>query len=290
MIEIRNLTKRYYSLTALNKVSLQIPRGEVLGLLGPNGAGKTTLLKLIAGLTIPDSGHIRPITTEWPRIGFKPERLLFPNHLSVRDYLTMVAGVSDIPKTAVRQVVMDSLAQVGLLDASNKRIRNCSKGMRQRLGLAQALIGDPPLLLLDEPSNGLDPTGQHEIHAIIRQMQADGKTIVMSSHQLPEVTEICTQIVVLNQGRIHYQNSTSAALAAKNHTTIRADRDLEPLRTQLLNLHPDITVDETVVVLQNEAVRLRRQVMTMLLYANFDILEVRQARASLAEVYAEAVN
>lgn len=290
MIEIRNLTKRYYSLTALNKVSLQIPRGEVLGLLGPNGAGKTTLLKLIAGLTMPDSGHIRPITPEWPRIGFKPERLLFPNHLSVRDYLTMVAGVSDVPKTAVRQVVTDSLAQVGLLDASNKRIRNCSKGMRQRLGLAQALIGDPPLLLLDEPSNGLDPTGQQEIHAIIRRMQADGKTIVMSSHQLPEVTEICTQIVVLNQGRIHYQNRTSAALAAKNHTTIRADRDLAPLRTQLLNLHPDITVDEAVVVLQNGAVRLRRQVMTMLLYANFDILEVRQARASLAEVYAEAVN
>lgn len=290
MIEISNLTKRYYSLTALNKVSLKIPQGEVLGLLGPNGAGKTTLLKLIAGLIRQDDGQIRPVTPEWPRIGFKPERLLFPNQLNVRDYLMMVAGVSDIPKSQTRQVVMDSLAQVGLLDASNKRIRNCSKGMRQRLGLAQALIGDPPLLLLDEPSNGLDPNGQYEIHAIIRQMQADGKTIVMSSHQLPEVTDICTQIVVLNQGRIHYQNSTAAALAAKAHTTIRADRDLELLRVQLLELHPDITVDGAVVVLQNEAIRLRRQVMTMLLYANYDILEVRQARASLTEVYAEAVN
>lgn len=290
MIEIRNLTKRYYSLTALNKVSLQIPQGEVLGLLGPNGAGKTTLLKLIAGLIMQDSGQIRPITPEWPRIGFKPERLLFPNHLSVREYLAMVAGISDIPKAATRQVVMDSLAQVGLLDASNKRIRNCSKGMRQRLGLAQALIGDPPLLLLDEPANGLDPTGQDEIHAIIRRMQNDGKTIVMSSHQLPEVTNVCTQIVVLNQGRIHYQNSVTAALAAKAHTTIRADGDLESVRMQLMSLHPEIVVEGAVVVLQNEAIRLRRQVMTMLLHANFDILEVRQARASLAEVYAEAVN
>ncbi|MCB9418388.1 MAG: ABC transporter ATP-binding protein [Ardenticatenaceae bacterium] len=290
MIEIRNLTKRYYSLTALNKVSLKIPQGEVIGLLGPNGAGKTTLLKLIAGLIVPDSGQILPKTAEWPRIGLKPERLLFPNQLSVREYLTLVAGISDIPKSATRQVVMDSLAQVGLLDASNKRIRNCSKGMRQRLGLAQALIGDPPLLLLDEPSNGLDPSGQNEIHNIIRQLQADGKTIVMSSHQLPEVTDTCTQIVVLNQGRIHYQNSTSAALSAKAHTTIRADRDLEPLRMQLLELHPDVSVEEDMVILQNEAVRLRRQVMTMLLYANYDILEVRQARASLAEVYAEAVN
>lgn len=290
MIEISNLTKRYYSLTALNKVSLRIPQGEVLGLLGPNGAGKTTLLKLIAGVVKQDSGQIQPAAGEWPRIGYKPERLLFPNHLSVRDYLTIVAGVSGIPKAQTHEVVMDSLAQVGLLDASNKRIRNCSKGMRQRLGLAQVLIGDPPLLLLDEPSNGLDPTGQSEIHDIIRQLQADGKTIVMSSHQLQEVTDICTQIVVLHQGKVHYQNSMTAALAAKAHTTIRADKDLEPLRMQLLNLHPDVSVEGEVVVLQNEAIRLRRQVMTMLLYANFDILEVRQARASLAEVYAEAVS
>lgn len=290
MIEITNLTKRYYSLTALNNVSLHIPQGEVLGLLGPNGAGKTTLLKLIAGLIRQDSGQIRPTMPEWPRIGFKPERLLFPNHLKVREYLTMVAGVSDIPKTDTRRVVMDSLAQVGLLDAADKRIRNCSKGMRQRLGLAQVLIGEPPLLLLDEPSNGLDPQGQYEIHGIIRQLQATGKTIVMSSHQLPEVTDTCTQVVVLNRGRIHYQNSMAAALSAKAHTTIRADKDLEPLRAELMSLHPAIEVDGTAVVLQNEAIRLRRQVMTMLLYANFDIVEVRQARASLAEIYAEAVN
>ena len=180
MIEISNLTKRYYSLTALNNVSLKIPQGEVLGLLGPNGAAKTTLLKLIAGLIKQDSGKIRPTTAEWPLIGFKPERLLFPNQLKVREYLTMVAGVSGIPRTDTHRVVIECLAQVGLLDAANKRIANCSKGMRQRLGLAQVLVGDPPLLLLDEPSNGLDPQGQAEIHAVVRQLQADGKTIVMS--------------------------------------------------------------------------------------------------------------
>jgi ABC-type multidrug transport system ATPase subunit len=290
VIEISNLTKRYYSLTALNNVSLKIPQGEVLGLLGPNGAGKTTLLKLIAGLIKQDSGKIRPITAEWPLIGFKPERLLFPNQLKVREYLTMVAGVSGIPRTDTHRVVIECLAQVGLLDAANKRIANCSKGMRQRLGLAQVLVGDPPLLLLDEPSNGLDPQGQAEIHAVVRQLQADGKTIVMSSHQLPEVTDICTQIVVLNEGRIHYRSSMAAALAAKAHTTIRTDKDLEPMRRQLLSLHPDIAIEGPVVILQNEAIQLRRQVMTMLLYANFDILEVRQARATLAEIYAEAVN
>ena len=290
MIEISNLTKRYYSLTALNRVSLTIPKGEVIGLLGPNGAGKTTLLKLIAGLIKQDDGRIKPQTAEWPLIGFKPERLLFPNHLTVREYLNLVAGVSNFSKSQTRQIVIESLAQVGLLDSAHKRIRNCSKGMRQRLGLAQVLIGDPPLLLLDEPSNGLDPQGQREIHDIIRQLHADGKTIVMSSHQLPEVTDICTQIVVLNRGRIHYENTMSGALTAKAQTTIRADKDLESVRMQLPALHPDISIDGAIVVLENEAIRLRRQVMTTLLYANYDILEVRQARASLAEIYTEAVN
>jgi ABC-2 type transport system ATP-binding protein len=290
VIEIRDLTKRYYSLTALNQVSLRIPQGEVLGLLGPNGAGKTTLLKLIAGLIHQDAGVLRPSSPTWPLVGFKPERLLFPNHLRVGQYLALIAGISDIPKAQTRRAVRESLAQVGLLDAVNKRIGACSKGMRQRIGLAQTLIGDPPLLLLDEPSNGLDPDGQREIHAVIQRLHAAGKTIVMSSHQLPEVTKVCTQIVVLNEGRIHYEGSMSEALATRAEATIRADREIGSLQAQLHALHPDILVDGARVILQNDALRLRRQVMTMLLYANYDILEVRQARASLAEIYAEAVH
>ncbi|MCP4423745.1 MAG: ABC transporter ATP-binding protein [Chloroflexi bacterium] len=290
VIEIRNLTKRYHTLTALNQVSLTISEGEVLGLLGPNGAGKTTLLKLIAGLICQDAGDICPATKTWPLVGFKPERLLFPNHLRVRQYLDLVAGISDIPKADRRRVVGESLEQVGLLEAMNKRISACSKGMRQRLGLAQTLIGDPPILLLDEPSNGLDPDGQEEIHRIIRRLHAAGKTIVMSSHQLPEVTEVCTQIAVLNRGQIHYENSMAEALAVRARAKIRADRDLTPMRTQLEALHPEIAVDGDLIVLRNEALRLRRQIMTMILYANYDIVEVRQARATLAEIYAKAVH
>ena len=290
MIEIKNLTKRYYSLTALNQVSLTVPRGEVLGLLGPNGAGKTTLLKLIAGIIHQDAGTVRPVTSNWPLIGFKPERLLFPNHLRVHQYLTLIAGISDISKANTKQVVAASLTQVGLLDAANKRIGNCSKGMRQRLGLAQALIGDPPLILLDEPSNGLDPDGQQEIRRVIQRLRAAGKTIVMSSHQLPEVTEVCTQIVILNRGRVHYDSSVAAALAVQEQVTITTDRDLTPLRAQLEKLHPGIAVAGKSLTLQKGAMRLRRQVLAMLLYANYDILELRPARATLAEIYAEAVN
>lgn len=290
MIEINNLTKRYNSLTALNNVTLSIPRGEVLGLLGPNGAGKTTLLKLIAGLIYPNAGQITQRSGEWPKIGLKPERLLFPNHLRIQQYLALVAGISDVPAEKTRQVVAESLAQVGLTDAANKSIANCSKGMRQRLGLAQVLVGNPALILLDEPSNGLDPEGQQDIHHIVQGLQAAGKTIVMSSHQLQEVTDVCTQIVILHQGKIHYENSMSQALAVRAYSTIVVDKILEPVREQLLQLHPDIHINGTKLVLENEALRLRRHIMTLLLRADYDILEIHQARATLAEIYAKAVN
>jgi len=289
VIEISNVTKRFYPLTALNRVTLRIPQGEVLGLLGPNGAGKTTLFKLVAGLLMPDEGKITPFGGRWPAIGYKPERLLFPNHLRVVEYLELVARLCNIAKADVQTAVTGSLARVNLLDASQKRIRNCSKGMRQRLALAQVLIGDPPLILLDEPSNGLDPEGQAEIHRCIRALHAAGKTIVMSTHHLHEVTEVCTQLVILNRGRVHYQSSMSEALTAKSHAIIQANRELSAICGALTALHPDITIEGDRVFLEGEAVALRRQVLMMLLHANYDVLRVHQKRATLAEIYAEAV-
>lgn len=289
MVEITNVTKRFYSLTAINNVSLKVPRGEVVGLLGPNGAGKTTLMKLIAGLLKPDGGRIRPTSGNWPAIGYKPERLLFPNQLRVSQYLGIVAGVSNVARSDIEKAVFDALTWVNLVEAAGKKIKECSKGMRQRLGLAQVLIGDPPLLLLDEPSNGLDPEGQASIHRCIQALQANGKTILMSSHQLQEVTEVCTHLVILNQGQVHYQNSMVDALTVRPHTMIHADKNLTTLRETLQGLHPDVQVEANTVILRNEAMNLRRQVLTMLLQAGFDIVHVAQRNVTLAEVYAEAI-
>jgi ABC-2 type transport system ATP-binding protein len=289
MITIDHVTKKYYSLTALDSVSLHVPRGEVLGLLGPNGAGKTTLLKLMAGLISPSAGRIVPQNGAWPVIGFKPERLLFPNQLRVGQYLELVAGISDIPGRQSERAVMESLAQVNLLDAINKRIGHISKGMRQRLGLAQAIIGDPPLLLLDEPSNGLDPEGQVEIGRCIRQLRELGKTIVLSSHHLHEVTQVCTQLVILNRGQIHYQNSMSDALALRPFVRILASQPLDDVSDLLLSLHSDIDVEVDTVILKNEAMEMRRHVLTLLLNMNYDVLRVEQRRITLDEIYAEAV-
>jgi len=291
VIEIKNVTKQFYNLKAIDNVSLSIPRGEVVGLLGPNGAGKTTLFKLIAGILMPDKGQIFPRSGGWPDIGYKTDRLLFPNHLRIHQYLETVAGLSNTPRQNRARVVKDALARVDLWQSANQKIGTCSKGVRQRIGLAQVLIGDPPLLLLDEPSNGLDPAGQADMHQRIQKFHAAGKTIVMSSHQLHEITHVCTHLVILNHGQIHYQNSMVDALTISPHSLIETDRPLtDPvLLAELYALHPDIQIEGTHIYLHNEAMNLRRDILAMVLRAGYDVLHVEQKHITLAEIYAEAV-
>ncbi len=289
MIEINNVSKSFYSVQALDNISLKITQGEVVGILGPNGAGKTTLFRLIAGLLKPDAGDIRPLSGKWPTIGYKMERLLFPNRLKVSQYLSYVAHLSGVPSSEIEKTVFESLTRVGLVDQAHQPINNCSKGMRQRLALAQALIGNPPFLLLDEPSNGLDPGGQGEMLQRIQDLHAEGKTILLSSHQLPEVTQVCTQLVILNRGRIQYQNSMVDALTVSPHTIITADRDLWEIAPSLEALNPDVQVDGRSVVLRNEAMELRREILARLLQEGYDVVHVERKQITLAEVYERAV-
>ncbi len=289
MIEFQQVTKKYYSLTALRDLTLTIPAGEVTGLLGPNGAGKTTFIKLIAGLIFPTSGSVRPAETTWPTMGYKPERLVFPGNMRVSQYLEMVAGLCNIEPVAIDNMVLESLARVNLLGSANKQIRTLSKGMRQRLGLAQALIGDPSLLLLDEPSSGLDPEGQEEILTYIDELRTGGRTIIISSHQLQEVTQVCTSLVILKDGEVLYQNRMADALTLRPHMVIETDRSAEPLAGLLTMVHPDITIDGTSVILHNEAIGMRRQILSILINNGYDVLKVEQKRVTLAEIYAEAV-
>lgn len=289
VITIDNVTKRFYSLIAVDGVSFTVPRGRVVGVLGPNGAGKTTLFKLIAGFLNPDSGEVRPTYGYWPAIGYKPERLLFPNQLRVDEYLVMIARLSSVPRHTIDDAVHEALAEVKLLESAGKRIGQCSKGMRQRLGLAQSLIGAPPMLILDEPSNGLDPEGQSDIQRLIRRVSARSQTILMSSHQLQEVTQTCDYLIILNRGRIHYKGTMAEALALRPHVTIQVDRDLEPATEILTTLHHDIEIDGRNLILINEAIRLRRQILSILVGMGFDIIGVAQKRRTLEEIYAEAV-
>lgn len=291
MIEFSHVSKNYYSLTALQDINLSIPRGEVVGLLGPNGAGKTTLIKLIAGIINPTKGEVRTTLDEgiWPSIGYKPERLVFPGNLITSQYLGMIAGICNVRRDQKDNVVLESLARVNLLAAANKQIKTLSKGMRQRLGLAQTLIGDPDLLLLDEPSGGLDPEGQDEIQDFIEELRLAGKTILMSTHQLPEVTRACTYLIILKDGKVLYQNPMAEALTLRPHVAIQVDRLLDGAKSLLMMVHSDIAVDGNEVILRDEAIGMRRQVLSILINQGYDIVRVEQRRVTLAEIYAEAV-
>jgi ABC-2 type transport system ATP-binding protein len=274
---------------ALDNVSLHIKDGEVLGVLGPNGAGKTTLFKLIAGLLNPDSGRIEADGPSWPAIGYKPERLLFPNKMRVREYLNMVCSLANISRNNRKKIVEASLDRVNLVDAADKKIKECSKGMRQRLGLAQAMIGDPPFLLLDEPSNGLDPEGQDDICQHIEELHQAGNTIVLASHQLQEVTQVCTYLVILNEGQILYKNSMDQALAVKPHVSIKIDGNVNKVRNLLESLHPGITTNDNEIILVDDAIELRKQVLRILLNSGYDISYVEHKRVTLSEIYSKAI-
>ena len=289
MIEVTNVSKPFHNTRALRNVSLTIKKGEVTGLLGPNGAGKSTLFRIIAGLLRADSGSIKPIGNYWPVIAYKPDRLLYPNRQRVSEYLMVVAQLCNLSPNQQKEVVNQALEQVNLTDAAQKRIHELSKGMRQRLGLAQVLIGDPDLILLDEPTNGLDPAGQQEIIEQIAQLKAAGKTILISSHQLHEITAACSEIVILGNGRVRYANSVQAALTMRPQVRIVTDRDLNRMLPWLKNLHPALSVEGSVLLIPENAIDQRRSALTLLLGAGYDIVGMDYNRVTLAEVYAEAV-
>ena len=161
--------------------------------------------------------------------------------------------------------------------------------MRQRLGLAQILLGNPELLLLDEPSNGLDPSGQLEVQALIHSLQAEGRTIVLSSHQLGEVTAVCHEIVIVNHGEIRYQDTIEHALALRPTITIEVDKPLDPLQEQLISLHPQIQIDGATLELPEDAIQVRREVLLLLLVTGYDIHFLNQMRTSLSDIYARVV-
>lgn len=291
MIQIQNVSKNFYNLRPLDNISFTIPRGELIGILGPTGAGKTTLLNIIAGLLKPDKGQIIPLNGQWPTIGFKTDQQLFPNQLTIGEYLNSVAELCDIPKIHQQAVIDQTLAQVSLSQLASKKIGACSKAVRQRLGIAQILIGNPSLLLLDEPSNGLDPAAQADIHHHIRAMHALGKTILISSSQMEEVTQLCSYLIIMNRGQIYYQNNMVNALTLSPSSLIETDRPITNpiLLAELHAFHPNIQVDGHKVHLHSDAMKLRRDVLAMVLRAGYDVLHVTQNHATLAQMYAEVV-
>lgn len=283
MVSIREVGKRYDSTQALDRLSLEVPPNSVFGLLGPNGAGKTTLLRLVMGFIFPDAGQIDRHGLPITRIGYLPERAFYPPRFSIQDYLanlSLLAGV--LP------AVESLLAQVGLKGAGSRRLGACSRGMLQRVGLAQALLGNPGLLLLDEPALGLDPAGQRFMREQIRALHEAGKTVVLSSHQLDEVTRVCTHVAVLSQGRLIRSGPLDAMLAERSQVVISTGSLSSDLAHELESLEQGISAGAQQVVLFGPAIGQKAAVLRRLLDAGVDIRRVSEERVTLEEIYLEA--
>ncbi len=207
VIEVSNVSKWYGDIHALDGINLSVGQGEMFGLIGLNGAGKSTLFKLMLGLTAPTAGQIRVHDVRIDgrdfrevrrRIGYLPESFVTYDSLTGLEVMRLFADLKQVPRSSC----IELLARVGLAEAGGRRVHGYSKGMRQRLGLAQALLGDPDLIFLDEPTNGLDPQGIHDFYQMLRQVQADGATIIITSHILAEIQERVDRLAILQSGRI----------------------------------------------------------------------------------------
>ncbi|WP_066912281.1 ABC transporter ATP-binding protein [Millisia brevis] len=227
MIDIDNLTKRYGATTAVDNISFTVSPGSVVGFLGPNGAGKSTAMRMMTGLTPPTSGRAtilgrpyRELPNPGRHVGVMLDASAQHPGRSGREVLTLAALQTGMPKARVDQM----LELVGLTDAESRRtVRNYSLGMRQRLGLASALIGDPRVLILDEPANGLDPQGIHWMRGLLRDYADHGGTVLLSSHLLHEVQIIADELVMIGHGRIVAQGSKDSLLAARGTRVRSAD-------------------------------------------------------------------
>ncbi|HEX6613343.1 MAG TPA: ABC transporter ATP-binding protein [Rhodanobacteraceae bacterium] len=204
-IECEGLSRCYGALAALEGISAGLPRGQVIGLLGHNGAGKSTLIKLVLGLIAPSNGRLEVLgQAPWRahalrrRIGYLPESASFYSNLSGRELLDYLARLKRAPRTQIPAL----LERVGLSHAADRRVGTYSKGMRQRLGLAQALLGSPELVLLDEPGAGLDPQATRELFRIVGELRADGRSVLISSHLLSELEPHIDGALILREGRL----------------------------------------------------------------------------------------
>ncbi len=300
MIEVENLTKRYGHFTALDGISFKAPAGQIIGFLGPNGAGKTTTMRILTGYMPPTAGRARVAGFDVVResldarahIGYMPEQVpLYPD-MTVRGYVEYIAALRGVGRRRKRQAAMDALARVDLADRAHSLVRNISKGMRQRLGLAQAIVHDPPVLILDEPTIGLDPQQVRDVRAFVRDLSQD-HTIIFSTHILSEAEQICDAVIIINQGHILAQDSPANLrdrLQISGRMFVRTAQPRAKLMTALQNVPGIAAIDyfqDGVAVRPEGYAEIRPQLAEAVAQAGLHLLELRALAMSLEDIFLE---
>lgn len=296
VLRTRNLSKHYGNRLAVNNLNLEVRRGEIFGFLGPNGAGKTTTIRMALGLIAPTSGSVEilglDVATQranvLPRVGALVETPALYLYLSGRDNLRAVASVlGGVPKARIDAV----LELVGLSVRQKDRVRTYSLGMKQRLGVAMALLQDPDVLVLDEPANGLDPAGIVEMRDLMHRLSAEGKTVFISSHLLPEVQQICTRVAIINLGKL-VTEATVEELTSRHGefavTLDRAEQALALIQAQAWGRDAHLDADGTLIT--PAPGERGRELNLFLVKAGFAPDTITQATQDLEQVFLHLTN
>ncbi|MGH8529423.1 MAG: ABC transporter ATP-binding protein [Nevskiales bacterium] len=298
LVRAEQLSKHYGQRTAVSGLSLELRQGEILGLLGPNGAGKTTTLKMLSGCLAPSSGKvwIKGIDlSEDPKlakqaIGYLPERPPVYPELTVDEYLDFCARVHGVAPGQRKAAVSSAKRDAGLSDVGQRVIGNLSRGYQQRVGIAQAIVHRPPVIILDEPTVGLDPIQIREIRRLIREL-AQGHSLILSSHILPEIQATCDRVVIIHQGRIVFAESmaTVQAVAAQSRILLTLKRipAVEALRAVSGVAQVELLADGRVQITSTSGQDPREALVARAVAEDWGLLEIALQHKTLEEIFVE---
>ncbi len=308
MIEVKNITKKYGSFTAVDNISFKIEEGEIIGLLGPNGAGKSTTMNMITGYIEPTEGEIsiegydisKKSKKAKAQIGYMPEGVPLYSDLTVKEFVTYMAELKKVDRKTRKEKVEKIIEQTGLKEVEKKLTRNLSRGYKQRVSMAGALVGEPKILILDEPTVGLDPKQITEIRALIKEL---GKThtIILSSHILSEISQICNKVIIINKGKIvaidtpenlekkvSTNNATYVTVEdTENKIEIIKEKIPEIKNIKLIKENEDGT--KQYVLESDKDVDLRKIVFNEFAKENITIFEMKKADTTLEDAFMKLI-
>jgi ABC-2 type transport system ATP-binding protein len=303
MVEVVGLTKFYGEVKALEEVTFDVRRGEILGFLGPNGAGKTTTMRILTGFLSPTSGTAKVAgydvvenSLEVRRLtGYLPETVPLYNEMRVRDYLGYMARIRGVPRRRIRERVDDVVGRCGLTEVADRLIGHLSKGYRQRVGIAQALVHDPQVLILDEPTIGLDPVQVREVRQLIKSMAGE-RTIILSTHILPEVSMTCERVLIIHKGRIVAEDTPeglSRRLQQSERILVQLARPpSQPLRafSQLDGVVRVESVGNNLFAIETPPGNdIRERVAEFVVQNGWGLLELRREELTLEDIFVNLV-
>lgn len=299
MIEVRELSKSYGPHLAIDRISFSVKKGEVVGFLGPNGAGKTTTMKIITGFMPPSSGVAKvagfdvfddPIEVK-KRIGYLPETPPVYGEMTVESYLKFVARLKGVERSRVKTLVDRAIERTELGNVRHRLIQNLSKGYRQRVGISQALVSEPEVLILDEPTVGLDPRQVAEVRGLIKELAGD-HTVILSTHILPEVQATCERIIIINKGRIVAEDtleSLGRRMKSSVRVHLRVGTAKEGLREQLLSVPGVHAVtnknNETFEIDTDGSKDVAQQIAARVVSSGAGLVELREEAFNLEDVF-----